>query len=769
MGAAGYVGRVGGLAVALGVGTAIAVGHGFAVADTTDSQPDKSANSEQSSTGTTGDTGTANGPAAGTGTTASTSTSGSASTSTSTSTETDDADDEDADDPADSTTKTRTVTGGVTVSAQTNTGSSRGTAEEEERKDESGATPTAESPKPTSTPTPEPTATPTPEPTATPTPEPTPTATATPTPAAEPTSTATPQPTPTATADPGKDSLKTDTPEADPSPQSKPDGTSSTSTQQPGATTNTGTAQSLSDPAVAFQEAGSSVVFADARSLASAEMNNASPMMTAYRATTVTPAAPANLLTAVANVVTNPINWILNPLAGTAPTSPAQPPLIWGLLAFARREFENFFAALAGRSTTPTPETMNLTDPMARMALAAAAPFNPLYSPFPNPQVSPSTQFVSWVTGPYAYPGNPLIANTVDRFSVGGTDLGIMWDNGIPDDPDTPENEHQILIAFGDTFFDNNMSVDWRSNTIMRSADWYLANGMEIPDGEWYNGNMFGGAPLGPDGYPTRARQVIFPEGLPAGITLIPTAGISVPVEGSRYGAIQYVSFMSVTQWGAPGSWTTNYSAIAWSDDNGETFHVAPETVRYNQAWSGNQNFQQMAFVRPGDGYVYAYGTPNGRQGAAYLARVPEQDILDLSKYEYWNGGTAWGGAPAGWVKNNPSAATVVFGVEQGACGAAAEGNQVSEMSVQYNKQLNKYVVLHGDQFNNIVLRTSDTPQGTWSKPKVLMKQQPGGIYAPMMHPWSPSTQGTGTDLYWNLSEWDSYNVMLMRTDLSKV
>ena len=49
-----------------------------------------------------------------------------------------------------------------------------------------------------------------------------------------------------------------------------------------------------------------------------------------------------------------------------------------------------------------------------------------------------------------------------------------------------------------------------------------------------------------------------------------------------------------------------------------------------------------LAFVRPGDGYVYAYGTPNGRQGAAYLARVPEQDILDLSKYEYWNGSSAF-------------------------------------------------------------------------------------------------------------------------------
>ncbi len=49
------------------------------------------------------------------------------------------------------------------------------------------------------------------------------------------------------------------------------------------------------------------------------------------------------------------------------------------------------------------------------------------------------------------------------------------------------------------------------------------------------------------------------------------------------------------------------------------------------------------------------------------------------------------------------------------------------------------------------------------------MPQQSGGIYAPMMHPWSPSTLGTGSDLYWNLSLWSDYNIMLMRTDLSKL
>jgi hypothetical protein len=478
----------------------------------------------------------------------------------------------------------------------------------------------------------------------------------------------------------------------------------------------------------------------------------------------------------VSSVVSSVIGWALGPVAGlAAPTTPAEPPLAWTLLAFARREIENFVSGVTGVIGNPVAAAQTTSLALTGVAplAAVAAAVNVPGFPLPGAQLSPSTQFVNWVTGNYYNSNNPALdyPNTLARFGIYGTDVGVIWDNGIPDDPSTPLiNEHQVLMAFGDTFGGPNNAA-WRFNVLLRSSDTDLANGITIPAGQWSNGNMFGGTPLG---NPTFARQIIHPDGLPAGITLIPTAGISVPTPGTQFGVTQYVNFMSVTNWGSPGTWSTNYSAIAYSTDNGENWTVAPTSVRYNQPWSGNQNFQQGAFVRPGDGYVYNYGTPNGRQGAAYVSRVPEKDILDLTKYEYYSKGSAggWfgiGATKAGWYKNNPAAATPIFGQDTGACGVAKPGNQVSEMSVQYNKQLNKYVVLYGDQFNNIIMKTSDTPQGTWSAAKVLMKQQPGGIYAPMMHPWSPSTMGTGTDLYWNLSLFSEYNVMLVKTDLTKV
>jgi hypothetical protein len=43
-------------------------------------------------------------------------------------------------------------------------------------------------------------------------------------------------------------------------------------------------------------------------------------------------------------------------------------------------------------------------------------------------------------------------------------------------------------------------------------------------------------------------------------------------------------------------------------------------------------------------GYVYMVGTPNGRFGNAYLARVPEQQVLDKKAWRYWDG-RSWSGA----------------------------------------------------------------------------------------------------------------------------
>lgn len=132
---------------------------------------------------------------------------------------------------------------------------------------------------------------------------------------------------------------------------------------------------------------------------------------------------------------------------------------------------------------------------------------------------------------------------------------------------------------------------------------------------------------------------------------------------------VQYLSYMSVRNWGGEaGQWSTNYSQIATSSDNGETWTTRPETLRPNIGGgvlpagvapvAGSENFQMSSMVKDG-GFVYNYGTPAGRSGEVRLSRVPEGGaILDLSAYEYWNGN--------GWILADPAAAVPVMDAASG-------------------------------------------------------------------------------------------------------
>lgn len=434
--------------------------------------------------------------------------------------------------------------------------------------------------------------------------------------------------------------------------------------------------------------------------------------------------------------------------------------------------------ALMALGTRRDVEARTLSTDTARTAAAAAAPI-------PAAAVAtPVTTRIGWLTGANS------INDTVKRFGIAGTDVGVMWDNGITkDNPATTiVEQRQVLIAFGDTFSNPGMTGNWRNNVLFRSADNVLSNGLFVPNGIIHDPGAYSGSPMT---NPNVSREIIGKYGYAVGpeVTIIPTAGISVAGAGVNGATRQYVNFMSVRSWDTPGNWTTNYSGVIYSDDNGQNWTVVPASgIRPAAAGrstrpfvNGNQNFQMGAYVKPpagsadaAAGWVYSYGTPAGRNGTVYVSRVNDKQILDQTKYEYWNG--------TSWVKNNPAASkpvlpgtttTSFFGLVKNTTYPTA-----GEMSVQYNPYLKKYVMLYTDKGNNVMMRTSATPQGGWSTAKTLAtSSQYPGLYAPMIHPWSGSTQlkkedGSAEDpqmLYWNLSQWNEYNVALMRTDLSRV
>ncbi|WP_084959241.1 DUF4185 domain-containing protein [Thermoactinospora rubra] len=345
--------------------------------------------------------------------------------------------------------------------------------------------------------------------------------------------------------------------------------------------------------------------------------------------------------------------------------------------------------------------------PAAAFALLTALAIAPA-----GPSHASTARSPAVVVGKMTGPGS--LSATDRAWQVRATDLGIMWDNG----------SGEILAAFGDTFDDGwappgANGGDWRSQVLLRSTDRDLADGMS-----------FSSAATDTPGHAKElipSRKVDNDE-----ITVIPTAGVSV-------GGRQYLAYMSVRHWGPPGQWDTNYSGIAYSDDNGQNWTTAGGPRWDNP--SGDNHFQMAAFVRRG-GYVYMFGTPSGRNGSAYLARVPEGSVLVKSAYQYWTG-SAWQSGP------DTLAAPVVPA-------------PVSELSVQFNAYTGRWLMTYL-QGSDVVLRSAASPTGPWSGPAVVASFADfPGLYGGFMHPWS-----SGPDLYLALSEWTPYNVYLIKITLN--
>ena len=344
-------------------------------------------------------------------------------------------------------------------------------------------------------------------------------------------------------------------------------------------------------------------------------------------------------------------------------------------------------------------------------------PLPPPIAPFSLTPVQ--TARVARVTG--ATPpgeGLPNPNHTDLKYQLFGTDLGILW----------AMSDTKVMIAFGDTYGRGwggagagPPDADWRSNTLALSDDADPAKGLVFTT-------------MTQD-KPGHAGELIAARKDGAELTVIPTAGVAV-------GARQYVHFMSVHRWGEPGGWHTNFAGLAYSDDEGRTWTRAAEAVWKNTpVW--DDHFQQAAFAKSG-GYVYLFGTPNGRLGSVYLARVFYLRLLDKGAYQYWDG--------RDWQIGREAAAAPV-----------AHG-PVGEMSVAYNSFFRRWLMVSLDVNRNaILLRDAPALTGPWSEGTTLVK---GADYPALYGGFIDPLHNNGKDLYFTLSQWRPYNVFWMHATL---
>lgn len=308
------------------------------------------------------------------------------------------------------------------------------------------------------------------------------------------------------------------------------------------------------------------------------------------------------------------------------------------------------------------------------------------------------TREVARLTGPGS------VNETARRWDVHGTDLGFVFRVG-----------DRYGVGFGDTFGGVDRS-GWRSNVLAWAE-------RDPTGGLWFTG-MHGEVS-------GRAEEVLGSLKLRGWEeTVIPTNGVALDDR-------VVLHYMSVTCWGVAGSWAVDHAGLAVSRDGGRTFRRM-RSVR----WSGDGPFAQVAFVDH-DGYLYAFGLTAGRDGPAWLGRVPRDGPLDRTAWRYWDG--------EAWSPELSDAVPVVHA-------------PVGELSVRWQDHHGTWLMLYlHEERAGVVLRTAPRLTGPWSAPRLVASAvDHPTLYAPYV---LPATE-TSTTTHFTMSRFDRYNVSLMEAEL---
>ncbi|RZJ83720.1 MAG: DUF4185 domain-containing protein [Chryseobacterium sp.] len=325
----------------------------------------------------------------------------------------------------------------------------------------------------------------------------------------------------------------------------------------------------------------------------------------------------------------------------------------------------------------------------------------------------------------------PSPNNTAKAYDVGGTDLGIFWQM----------KGSKVGIFFGDTHGREFVAekggkgggngANWRSNVLAFSSDDHLEDGITIDS-----------MALDQNG---SAREICA-----GGKTNPQKYNTSIPTAAIRVNNTDYVHYMNIYDWaGGNGRWLTNFSSLYASTDDGKTW------MRKNEVtFKGDSKFSQVCYAKR-DGYVFMIGSLSGRGGPGYLARIKEKDMLNLSRYEYWNGNTNQ------WEKGDESKATVVI------------PGPIGEASLIFHKKYKKWIIAYSydsaydpsakSKFHALAYRDANEINGKWSDLKILADvNQFKGLYCPYIYP----LRNNEDQLYFTISQWEPYNVYLMKADI---
>jgi hypothetical protein len=345
--------------------------------------------------------------------------------------------------------------------------------------------------------------------------------------------------------------------------------------------------------------------------------------------------------------------------------------------------------------------------------------------------VPASTKRVCQLTGDFDRAAKKATLSQTDkRFGLWGTDLGSSF-----------EHKGKLFFLFGDTVGrpGDRDALAWAESKDPEKIELQL---YKAKDGKWL--------PLTVPGIKQGAFEV-------------PSGGISVN------GTMFVVCTTDHTE-----KKTMGRSVLASSRDDGRTFKMVHELSR--------ARFINVSFWRAGD-WLYVFGSGEYRKSNVFLARVKAADLGGRRSMEYYQGNTPKGGPI--WSRKEADAAPLFL------------QPQVGEFSVSYLEPVKRYVMLYNaDKPRGITMRSAPAPWGPWSEGVVVFESWRDNGYGHFMHisakfkdkrdalsddkrgdewggeygPYIMSRYTSGADgrcrIYYTMSTWNPYQVMVMRSDL---
>lgn len=369
-------------------------------------------------------------------------------------------------------------------------------------------------------------------------------------------------------------------------------------------------------------------------------------------------------------------------------------------------------SAIAAVSASPAASALESPATTGTAAADATASDAPAQSPAPFllADVADVAE-VCQLTGPGAH-------NDTTGVMIAGTDLGSMW-----------QADGRTWFAFGDTFGERPAGMTggggsiWRSNALAYTTDTDPSDCITL-DG-WVTDRV---------GW---AAEVLPAKRGAGEVTVIPTYGFEANGD-------LYIHYMSVSEWGPPGEWTTNLAGLAKSTDGGQTWKRLDQVT-----WPGDGSFQEVSVAKVDDEILF-WGVPSGRLGGVSVMKVVERDVEDLGAYRYY-AGMGDDGQPV-WSADAADATLVIE-------------RPTGELSVAWNEYLGRWLMTTMADNADAVMYEGITPWGPWSEPHVLYRQADlPGLYAPFMHPSFVADEGR--TVYFGMSHWLPYNVFWHRVDL---